>query len=1280
MMSLEEKLTKIKSPNLESQKHARNTLNSIEETLNSQKIPATPAAYFAAALAILKQGASNNNAENEVVTSATYLLDLITSNVAASLLRSQFNTIVGLLAPHLSSSQNNAPLARSVIGCLETLLIAQDAAAWALPQTQTSPRQAVQALLGLAVDQRPKVRKRSQEAIIAVLKNPPPSPTLDHPAAELCAIAAQNNLKNAVDAVQQARRNKGRPDDSHDPALIHALQLTRTIATASGGWPSMRIEQLCELLLSISRSKSDYLVINAFEVFEIILDGMKDEVSSAKLPRLLEAIIELKPAQNDAQLLPPWIAVISRGYGTAAEVEPEDTFAKLPELFDLMSPFLTSYSHNIRVSASECLISFFANCIPDSVIGDPSVYDEKILEQLSTRALALMSVRYQTAWMEVFTMLSALFDALRWRGDPYLLPLVQSIGDLRSNDGFQGKRQADEVLGRAIRNLGPAAVLSVLPHNLISPKAGHPGRAWLLPLLRDHVSNTNLAHFKADLVPLSGTMFQRVLDHGSSEKTMDIKIFETVVNQVWATFPGYCDLPIDLTSTFDQALAELLSNLLYQQTELRVDICRGLQNLVESNQALIASDLSDEILLVERRISRAQAEANIAHLSTLASNLLAVLFNVYSQTLPQSRYFILQCINAYLSITSNADLVSTFTRVAQMFEAELPKPDALIPPKQPQQQPSRTKMPPTSHTLLDLIIALSLHLPRSTFASLFALANSLLTNPIILKTDPQLIKKSYKLIPRMSTSPTGGEALQARNPELRQLIMSTASTTPVPARRDRLLAISTLINYLADTELHFIPSTISEIVLACKDSNVKTRTVGFDLLIQCSDKIIEAGKSGGVIRNSLVPGMPEGTVDVSASVGEVFGMVSAGLAGSATHVVAASITSLSRLIFEYHGLLSKGEKEEILDTVVMFLESKNREIVRSVLGFVKVVVVVLDIDILQSRMEGIMKGCMVWSKENKGRLRQKVRGIIDRALRRWDGTVIESWVGTDDRKMVVNIRKRKERNKRKKAGAAEEEEEDETPKGEYDNELDEALYNSSDSDSEIMGEDDDDTMSGVSFKQSKQKPKNRRGGDQYIREDSDDEPLDLLDPSSLSNITSRKLGRLRDQRNGRRKARLNEDGKLVFGDGADKDVLMGNGEAESGSGAVNSYLTAVAGPDAVRKGAKGKLKVKSSQKRGADGGGDEMEVDDDDARAVSKHMNHRRLGSGGSTGSFGRSRGEGGRGGGRGGNDHRNARRGLGMEKQRGPSQGGAKFRSGRGVGKRGRGNVRFHGGRGGRR
>ena len=1253
-------------------------LSSIEDTLREQKTKNTPTAYFAALLALLRQFTTGAQLDpnNDLVISTVYLLDLVTSHVPPALLRAQFSKILAVLSPILSHAEISPPLIRSSVGCLESLLLAQDNAAWQLTQAQGGPRQAVGTLLTLAVDGRPKVRRRASEALTNILQHRPPGPALDHPAAELSATAALSNLKNVVEAVTKARKHKGRPDDSHDPSVIHALQLVKTIANASGGWPSKNIEQLCELLLSISKSRNEYLVMSAFEVFEVIFESMRDEVSSSKLPRLLEAIVELKPAQNDSQLLPPWIAVLSRGYGAAAELEPEDTFAKLPELFDTISSYLTSSSHNIRISASECLISFFANCIPSSVILEPSVYDEKILEKIASQSLELLSVKYQTAWMEVFNALSALFDAFRWRGNPTLLPIIKAIGSLRGNDAFQGKKEADEVLGHAIRNVGPEGFLSILPHNLMNPRAGHPGRAWLLPLLRDHVSNSNLAHFKKELIPLSEAMYQRIIDHGESEKTMETKVFETVVQQVWATLPGYCDLPLDLEEAFDQSFGELLSNLLYKQTDLRADVCRGLQNLVESNQAVIAAELSDEELLLERRLTKIEASKNIAHLATLASNLLAVLFNVYSQTLPQSRAYVLQCINAYLSITPEKDLVETFERVSKMLEAELPKPDGPAPPR-PQQ--SKGQLPPTSHTLLDLVIALSIHLPRATFKPLFQLASSILTNPHLIKSDSQLIKKAYKLIPRLSGSPTGAAALSARNADLQALILATKDSTPVPARRDRLLAISTILDSLPSSDLHFIPSILSEIVLACKDTNEKARSAGFDLLIACAEKIITSPE-GSVIQNNKIPGMPADAPDAQATLQEVFTMTSAGLAGVAPHMVAASVTALGRLLFEYHAdeRLSENTVKELVDTVCLFLSSNNREIVRSVLGFVKVMVVVLPPSILEenSRMKDAVRGMMPWSHENKGRMRAKVKGIIERCVRKFGGAAVESWVdGENERKMIVNIRKKRERSKRKgkENGEPDSDEEQQPAAKEYDNAYDEEIYGSEDDDSEILGSDDEDdsdrgdAMSGVSFKTGTgtNKSKGRRGAEraQYIRHDDDeDEPLDLLDPKSMAKISSRKTAGVKTPK--RSKARTDEDGKLVFGRD-DEDVMM---DGDDAAGAVDSYVEAISGPDAIRRGQKGRLKIGSGQKKsdrnqnqGKVSAPDRMDITDDEAREVGKIR-----GSG-----MGTSPKVGGRGSYK--NKPQQMRRGLGVEKSRGV--GGKQVGGGR-VGKK----VSFEGRRGGRR
>ena len=629
-------------------------LSAVEDTLKDQNHGFAPTAYFAALLALLGQSilSSKGLVNKELATSVVYLLDLVTPHVPAPLLRSRFSQILTNLAPTLTNPEAEAPLLRSSLGCLESLLVAQDAPAWALPQNQVGPRRATAGLLTLAVDHRPKVRKRAQEALTQVLKSPPPSPSLDHPAADMCAETALRSLSEIASAAGKNKKNRSQDnEEQQQPGLIHALQLVKTIATASGGWPSKKIEPLCEVLLNVSKSNNEYLTMAAFEVFEMIITGMADDFSSSKLPRLMEVISELRPSQNDSQLLPPWIAVISRGYDVSAQVNAEETFQKLPELFNLISGFLTSSSHNIRISASECLISFLANCIPANVILEPSIYDEKTLEKLGKVGTDLLSIKYQAAWMEVFNVLSALFEAFRWKSAPLLNDVVKTVGELRANDSFIGKKEADHVLGKAIQNMGPEAVLDILPLNLAKPKAGLGGRAWLLPVLRENIRNTNLAHFRSEFVPLSEVMFQRVIDNGEAEKTMEIKIFETLVQQIWALLPAYCNLPLDLPSTFDQGFAELIANLLYKQTELRPDICKALQLLVDSNKEILGSEADEQDLVLFSRVTKAGAQKNIDHLAGYSGNLLAVLFNVYSQTLPQYRGYILQCINAYLSVT-----------------------------------------------------------------------------------------------------------------------------------------------------------------------------------------------------------------------------------------------------------------------------------------------------------------------------------------------------------------------------------------------------------------------------------------------------------------------------------------------------------------------------------------------------------------------------------------------------------------------------------------------------
>ncbi|KAF9771933.1 hypothetical protein IL306_010402 [Fusarium sp. DS 682] len=1226
--SLAEKLDKIKSPGLQSQKRTVVVLQAVESTLKEQNTAPTPTGYFAALLALLQQANSNDTVNPELATPVVYLLDVVTPYAPQPLLRSKFTQILTLLAPVLLLQDAEAMLLRSSIGCLESLLLAQDAASWELSVSQIGPRRAVAGLLNMSVDPRPKVRKRSQDALKKVLRNPPPSPSLDHPAADMCAQTATKNLEDLAGKIAQARKGK-KADATHDPAMIHALQLVKTVAAASGGWPSKKIESLCELLLGIAKSGNEYMTMAAFEIFEMIFEGMTDEVSSAKLPRLMEIISELRPAANDTQLVPPWLAILSRGYDVSAQVEPEETFQNLPQLFDMVAQFLEAPSENIRISASECLVSFMANCIPRNVILEPSIFDEKVLEKLAKSAESLLTVQFQAAWLQTFNVLGAMFDTLRWRSYPIMMNVTKTIGEIRENGSFRNKKDADEVIGKAIRAMGPEAVLSILPLNLAKPAKGQPGRAWMFPILRDYTSNTNLAHFKSEMVPLSEVMFQRVLDHGQAEKTMEVKIYETVVQQIWSTLPGYCDLPLDLTEAFDQGFAEILANLLYKQVELRLDVCRALKTLIESNQAIANIEDQEEDLVLQSRVSRADAKKNLDYLSKFAGNMLAVLFNVYTQTLPQSRGPILQTINTFLSITPNAELMETFDRVSTMLATELQK-EKPEEKKKKESQKSKDHMPSTAQTLMDLVITMSVYLPRESFAALFKIAEVIINK----EEEPQLQKKAYKLIPRLADSEIGKAALQERSAELQQLIFSSTEKVSAPARRERLAAIIALLPFIPDTSLYFIPAVLSEVVISCKENNERARETAYELLVRMGHRMVQA--NGTPIDNSKVPHMPDDAPAGTANIEEFFTMVSAGLAGSTPHMISASITAISRLLYEFRSELSDATLSDLVQTMDLFLTSNNREIVKSCLGFVKVCVISLPIELMLPRLSTLVPNLIVWSHEHKGHFKAKVKHILERMVRRFGYDNIHKNTPDDDKKLIVNIRKTKERSKKKKDAAKGEhdgedsDDDDEAqPKRQFENEYDQALYSS---DSDDDAESDDEAP--------RQKKKAQKGGKAYIVED-DDEPLDLLDKKALANISSTKPVKMRKPT--RTKAKVDLDGKLILGKDSDDEGAMDVDEPNPEASGVGAYVAALKGKDVAKRGRGGKLKF--SNRRTKDDDDEDFEMDDNDVAAVKS-----RISPGRDRGSRGNFRGRGGRGGKSGRGGIAAGRKGLGVEKRHGAS------------------------------
>jgi len=394
-----------------------------------------------------------------------------------------------------------------------------------------------------------------------------------------------------------------------------------------------------------------------------------------------------------------------------------------------------------------------------------------------------------------------------------------------------------------------------------------------------------------------------------------------------------------------------------------------------------------------------------------------------------------------------------------------------------------------------------------------------------------------------------------------------------------------LLPRLPPTALHVIPSLIPEAVLGTKEPSEKARSAAFDFIVAMGHKM----NQGGVVRRSLVDGMDEdGGIEAKANVEEYLTMVAAGLVGATPHMISATITAISRLVFEFHETIPATIHNEIIETILVFLGSKNREIVKSALGFVKLVVHTLPDAIVRPHLAGLVPLLLDRAHDHKNHFKVKVRHVLERMIRQFGWQDVHTAAGESDAaKVLHNIKKRKDRMKRKKAAAAAEkgdESDAEVPgksaAAHTGNAFEDVLYGS---ESEI--EDSDDDAPPAYGK--------RKGKDFSARLRVDDEPMDLLS-GAASRVTSMQSQRRRKP--GQEASHFKTDtetGKLLIEDSSD-DQAAGAGEDVAGT----AYREQMTSADGFTRGAGGRVKFnKDTKKRRRENANADEDVEMEDATA-----------------------------------------------------------------------------------
>ncbi|KAI8375951.1 NUC173 domain-containing protein [Radiomyces spectabilis] len=1153
-----EKIRKQANSKLENQKLYAQTLLAIEETIREQNVELTPTAYFGAMITTLQA----TDVSSELTGALLYLLDEVFPQLPHSVLRSKFGTVMPLLENAYEQHKAEQPVVRSVIGCIQELLIAQDGAAWSMPVV----KKIYQLLLILSADASPKARKRAQDAVRSILSRPPP-PTIVHPAAVMSAEFILRVLHETTKSNQHA-----------------AQQILALLQSIVPYWPPSQFVSLCQALLQLPKFNNIFLTKGAFDVFESLFDAQETDIDDEKFASLLQAICELKPAAIDERLLPAWLLIIGKAYPVYAKMNPAQCAEDAITIFTVIFNDFQTESRCYRQMAN-CLSVLVEYCLTDDMIEEARSGKENGLSQIISIAELGLGVHFQQAWAHVMVVQQALFRRLRRASSPLMNGCLALLGEFRLSPAEAYKEQLDKTLGAAIATMGPEQFLSVLPLNLEATNGSSGvGRAFLLPLLKSYTTNTSLSYFTNVLMPLADRLTAKAEEATQKELALQAKVYETLVNQIWSLAPGFCDLPYDLRAAFNHEVAERFSSLLYSQPDLRPTITQALRLLVEKNQSLLKSSATDADLQKAYNLTKAECSENLEHMSSFAVNYLAVFFNVYSQIAPMFRGFLAETIKCYLTVTTPQDINATFKKVlgllSQALETGADNAGAAA-----ANDPSMP--PPMSHTMLDLAIVMIPFLDAESAGLLYnGTASMLLTK----EDEPALQKKGYKVLNHLLDTETGRQVVSGHLDELQDKLLEATASCTMSARKDRVKTLLEVVRLLPSSDLHFIPAILSEAVICSKDQSEKTRDFAFGLLVEMGRKM----KAGGIVKNSRLEGMDESVPDAVANISEFFTMVTAGLAGTTAHMISATITALSRIFFEFKDDIYTDLALELLQTINVFVASNNREIVKSALGYVKVCIVVLENNVIEMQLKEIIENLLKCSHQHRSHFKLKIRHIFERLIRRFSYEFIAHVIPEEDKKLIANIQKRRLRAKRNKSGLGDSDMEDDEAVANRESAkklsgmndaYEEVLYGS---ESELEMSDDEEMGGAASANAGGKKNKKKQAGAQtFIHESEESGPIDFLDKSALSRISSAKPTQ-RKVKNLAKAAAFDEDeeGRLVI-QGSDDEADMEEAVVEE-----DYYMQAQKSADGFVRDRRNRIKFKKGKGEDDDMGEDDaMDVD-----------------------------------------------------------------------------------------
>ncbi|XP_076943016.1 ribosomal RNA-processing protein 12-like [Bidens hawaiensis] len=166
---------------------------------------------------------------------------------------------------------------------------------------------------------------------------------------------------------------------------------------------------------------------------------------------------------------------------------------------------------------------------------------------------------------------------------------------------------------------------------------------------------------------------------------------------------------------------------------------------------------------------------------------------------------------------------------------------------------------------------------------------------------------------------------------------------------------------------------LNEVIVTLKDGKEESRKVAYDILLGTSSTL---QKTSSTLEKSPYY--------------EFVSMIMGYLSGSSPHIKSGAVSALSLVIYNDSKICTL--MPDLVPSILELLHSKTIEVVKAVLGFLKVLVLSLQVNDLQNFLSDILHGLLPWSSVSRHHFKSKVTVILEIMMRKCGSAAVKSLV------------------------------------------------------------------------------------------------------------------------------------------------------------------------------------------------------------------------------------------------------------------------------------------------